>query len=449
MKKKLLLMMGLSLCLAAGAQAVRLGQFGFIRPAGYLLQDNPNCIFYNKQAGKQYSQLLIYPLEKTSLDADACFRKQWDFFARNPDQGIADPETVEVDSVDGWTYTFGAARGSYNGQMFALTLSSRYKKGLTYYVASVFSEKKFIEDAQAFFNSVEPLPDTLLAWENKMARQSVTPPAPPQFHTGRVQTEFDDGWTSTYIGPYVIVSKENLQAWIFPVNDSLDKVERKSNELSEDKYWRYAVDQFFQTRNVAERPWEMSGTGSDKIFEAEVKNKQTGEESFVAMRLIWNSGSVQTVLAFAPTREQMYKSVFAQYNSFEQVLAYNKFIPTPQMLQGTWQSIETGGTGSYSVAGGFQGSNNKVRFKNVFTFNADGSYQSYQAIQRYVASDNDGMGRNYKGIFSMEGETLQLTGRDKGDPGVYDCWMEAMHGGLALIMVNRKFTGQRYMLFRN
>jgi hypothetical protein len=191
----------------------------------------------------------------------------------------------------------------------------------------------------------------------------------------------------------------------------------------------------------------MSGPGSDKIFEAEVKNKQTGKESFVAMRLVWNSGSVQPVLAFAPTKEQMYKSAFAQYSSFEQVLAYNKFIPDKKVLQGTWQSIVTGSTGAYSIAGGFQGSTSKVRFTDEFTFYADGTYQSRQAIQRNASLSGDGMARHYKGRFTLNGETLQLTGRDKEDPGEFDCWMEAVHGGLALVMVNRKFTGQRYTLY--
>ena len=419
--------------------------FQYNAPASFKTVDKSNRLVLEKFVGKQYGQLVIFPLENTSADVVGSFKAQWDFFARNAEQGVGDPETQEVETHNGWTYTFGAARGNFKGQMFAITLSSRYKDGHTYFVATVISDKQFLEDAIAFTDAVKVTDEAVLSKlqskdSSNLKRSAIT--------AGLGSTQFEDGWTSSYIGPYVKVTNGNLEAWVFPGNDSLDKVEVKPKQYLEDKYLSYAVDQFFQTRNIAERPWEMSGTGSDRIFEAEVKDKQTGEESFVAMRLIWSSGSVQTILAFAPTKEQMYKSVFARYSSFEDVLPYNKFVATPQILQGNWGSTETGSTGSYSMAGGFQGGRTNVRFKNEFTFNADGTYQSRQAIQRNAAVAHDGMARNYKGSFTINGETLQLTGWRKDDPGIFDCWLEAVHGGLALIMVNRKFTGQRYTLFK-
>lgn len=446
MKAPLFLFVSITTFICARAQSTW-NAFEYKVPPAYKTVDIINRLLLEKFAGKQYCQLVIFPLEQTSADAAGSFKAHWKFFARNAEQGVGEPETTEEEMHDGWRYTFGAARGSYKGQMFAITLSSRYKEGHTYFVATVFSDKQFLEDAQTFINSVSLSPAA--SAKLKPVSSGQAPGNKPAGTAGWVSTRFDDGWTSTYVGPYVTVSKDDLLAWIFPVNDSLDLAEVKPNQVLEDKYWRYAVDQFFETRNVAERPWQMSGPGSDKIFEAEVKNKQTGEERFVAMRLIWNSGSVQTVLAFAPTKEQMYKSAFAQYSSFEEVLAYNKFIPDKKVLQGTWQSVETGSTGSYSIAGGFQGGNSKVRFTDEFTFYGDGTYQSRQAVQRNASLSGDGMARSYKGSFTINGETLQLTGRDKEDPGEFECWMEATQNGLALVLVNKKFTGQRYRLYKS
>jgi hypothetical protein len=432
-----------------GQQTKTFGIFTYKEPTGFELRENSNYLFYSKEEGKNYCQLFVYPVTQSAGCIETDFENYWNFFARNPSQKVGDPETRVYDSLNGWKLLFGSARGSYNGQMFAISLTAFTKNNFSYYTASVLTDKKFTDIAQDF--TAEVVPDEAKLTQNNSISENgnnSTTNARSSPASTSFSTLYSDGWTSTYVGPYVTVSNGNTEAWIFPVNDSLDKIGRKPDELLEDRYWRYAVNRFFQVRNVAERPWQMSSTGSDKIFEAEVKNRQTGKENFVSMRVVWNSGRAQVVLAFAATKEQMYKSVFAQYNAFEQVLPYNKFVPTKQMLQGNWQSIETGATSSYSVAGGFQGGNTKVRFKDVFTFHADGTYQSYQAVQRYTASNHDGMGRNYKGQFSMEGETLQLTGRDKEDPGVFDCWMEAVQDGLALIMVNKKFTGQRYMLFR-
>lgn len=420
--------------------------FSFSPPAGFTLIEKTKYIYYQKNEGKDYCQLFIYPSTQSTGTAEGDFKKAWDFFARKPEQKIGDPEVTEYDSFNGWTVLFGAARGIFNKQNFAVTVTNFTKDAHTYYIASVFTDKKFTEIAQAFTSSV--VPD-----ETKL----VTTTTPLTNNTGRnthtsaitnISTEYSDGWTSTYIGPYVTVTKGPLKAWIFPVNDSLDKVERKPNEYLEDKYWRYAVNRFFQTRNVAERPWQMSGTGSDKIFEAEVKNRQTGEESFVAMRVIWNSGRAQPVLAFTASKEQLYNSVFAQYNAFEQVLVYNKFAVTTEILKGTWRSSEAGATGSYSIAGGFQGGNAKMGFKDEFIFKADGSYESMHGLKQRNESTAEGYVQRYKGGYTFNGETLQLTGWRKDDPGIFECWMEAVHGGLALIIVNKKFTGQKYYLFR-
>ncbi|XVJ67415.1 MAG: hypothetical protein HEQ40_15065 [Lacibacter sp.] len=435
---------------AAFSQAKdRFNIFTYKKPQGFIVLEQQEKLYLEKKEGRQYCQLIVYPVTPSAGSVEKDFEAHWNFFARNPQQQVGDPEVSEYDSSNGWTVLFGAARGIYNKQNFAITVTTFTKANQTYYIASVFSDKKFTEVAQAFTSEV--VPD-----EKKLSTTTVNA-STNTYGTGSnivnpaattITTEYSDGWTSTYIGPYVTVTKGDLKVWIFPVNDSLDKVARKPEELLEDKYWRYAVNRFFQTRNVAERPWQMRGTGSDKIFEAEVKNRQTGEESFVAMRVIWNSGRAQPVLAFAASKEQLYKSVFAQYNSFEQVLVYNKFAVTPHLLRGMWRSSEAGATGSYSIAGGFQGGNAKLGFKDEFIFKADGSYESMHGLKQRNESTAEGYVQRYKGSYTFNSETLQLTGWRKDDPGIFECWMEAVHGGLALIIVNKKFTGQKYYLFR-
>jgi hypothetical protein len=98
--------------------------FEYKAPASYKSIDNTNRLILEKFVGKQYGQLVIFPLETTLADASGSFKAQWDCFARNAEQGVGDPETQDVETRDGWTHTFGAARGSYKGQMFAITVSN-------------------------------------------------------------------------------------------------------------------------------------------------------------------------------------------------------------------------------------------------------------------------------------------------------------------------------------
>lgn len=449
MKQYLSMVLTLVFFSSAFSQATdRFNNFTYKKPPGFMVVAQNEKLYLEKKEGKQYCQLFVYPLTPSTGTVEKDFEAHWNFFARNPQQQVGDPEVSEYDSSNGWTVLFGAARGTYNKQSFAITVTTFTKAKQTYYVATVFSDKKFTEIAQAFTSEVVPDETVLVQINHQPTNNSTGNNTATSPNSTTISTQFEDGWTSTYIGPYVTVTKGDLKAWVFPVNDSLDKVARKPEEFLEDKYWRYSVNQFFQVRNVAERPWQMSGSGSDKIFEAEVKNRKTGEEGFVAMRVIWNSGRAQPVLAFAANKELMYNSVFAQYNSFEQVLVYNKFVVTPDLLRGTWRSSEAGSTGSYSIAGGFQGGNAKVGFKDEFIFNGDGSYQSMHGLKQRNETTTDGYVQRYKGTYSFDGETLQLTGWRKDDPGAFVCWMEGVQGGLALIIVNKKFTGQKYYLFR-
>lgn len=416
------------------------------RPEGFVRLDSLPRLALGKTVGKQYCHLFIYPVEQTTDNARDCFKKQWDFFARKPEQGVKDPELTEVDSTDGWIYTFAAARGKYLGQMFALTLSSRTRPGYTYYVATVVSDQQFLEVAEKFTNTVVPSPALMAVLKSGKPLNGPANNTVIHSETALLTTEFEDGWTSRYHGGYVSVSKGEVSAWIFPVNDSLDMAGRQPDARFEDKYWRYAVDRFFQTKNIITRNRTMVGPGSDDIFEAEVRNKSTGQVSYVAMRVICKSGSCQPVLAFAPTQSALYASAFADYNAFEQVLPYNHFSPTKAALLGTWQSFSGGATGSYTIAGGFQGGNSKVYFTDGFIFRADGTYESKHNTSRN--STTKGFAENVAGTYTLAGTNLTLTNRRAEDPGEFECWLEAGSNGLSLQMVNKKFTGQRFSLVK-
>lgn len=415
------------------------------KPEGFKPVDNMTSrLALQKQAGKQYCQLFIYPVTQTTDDAKTCFSKQWDFFARKAEQGVKDPETLEVDSVDGWTYTFGAARGKYLGQTFVVTVSSRTRVGYTYYVATVVSDQQFLQAAELFTNTVKPSPELLAVLKNTNQTPVASASIPVTFNGTLLTTEFEDGWISQYHGRYVSVRKGNIQAWIFPVNDSLENINRQPNARFEDKYWQYAVDKNFQTKNIITRNRTMVGPGNDDIFEAEVLERSTGKQYYLAMRVLCNSGRCQPVIALAPSQAEMYQGAFAAYNAFEEVLPYNHFQPSVQVLTGTWQSFTTGTTGTYSMAGGFQGGNGRVSFTDGFIFRPNGTYDSKQGTARGTATK--GLERNISGTYKLDGTTLFLSNRGAEDPGEFECWLEAVNGGLQLRMVNKKFTGQNLSL---
>lgn len=425
--------------LEGSAQSVFQG-IQYSLPEGFRIGDEKERLYLEWKSGKQYAQFFIYPLQPSGETATAAFNRYWDFFARNAGQGVNGPETTETDSLDGWTYHFGAARGSYKGQPFVITLSSRTGMGHSYFTGAVFTEKQHVQVAQDFMNSVSPTRDMLAKIAGGSGGSS-TIPAP----LTTLRTEFEDGWTSSWQYHYVEVSNGDIRGRIFPVDDSLDQSGRQPDARFEDKYWRYAVDRFFLTRNVTTRNLSMGVPDSYDVYEAEVRDRQTGQEGYLAMRVICNSGKCQPVLAWAPDKASLHKSVFAAYQSFEQVLPYNHFVPEKGNLLGTWAAFTSSSMGSYSMAGGFQGGKGNLQTTEEFIFFPDGRYESRESVKQ---SSGFRSARNYTGQYSLQPSGLSLTNREKNDPGVFECWMEAVKGGLCLRLVNKTFSGQQYTLFK-
>ena len=155
MKRYVTTVLAMILVLSVKAQA-SFDIFSYKAPPGFSVKEKQKFLHFEKNEGKNYCQLFLYPATAGQNSIKEDFLNNWNFFARNPDQQVNDPETEELDSLNGWQMIMGAARGSFNKQMFAITLSTFTKDRVTYYIASVFTDKKYIPIAQEFIASVVP-----------------------------------------------------------------------------------------------------------------------------------------------------------------------------------------------------------------------------------------------------------------------------------------------------
>jgi hypothetical protein len=187
--------------------------FSYKAPDGFMLKESNGYLCYEKTEGKNYCQLFLYPAVKGKADVEKDFETNWDFFARNPDHKIGDPETKEADSLNGWQMIFGGARGSVNQQMFAVTVSTFTKKGITYFTAAVFTDQKFIPIAQEFIASVVPNEEMLSKKRsNKESSQSISNlPIATSSSISKATTTFNDGWTAKALNDYVKVTNADTE----------------------------------------------------------------------------------------------------------------------------------------------------------------------------------------------------------------------------------------------
>jgi len=105
--------------------------FSYNAPETFTLRESKDYLCYEKNEGKNYCQLFLYPASLGQNDIEKDFANNWNFFARNANQKVGDPETKEPDSLNGWQMIMGAARGSFNKQMFAVTVYTFTKENIT------------------------------------------------------------------------------------------------------------------------------------------------------------------------------------------------------------------------------------------------------------------------------------------------------------------------------
>jgi hypothetical protein len=258
-------------------------------------------------------------------------------------------------------------------------------------------------------------------------------------------TNFDDGWIATQTAEYVKISKDKIVTRIYyPVQ----MTEQMRPPVIEARYyfWNLLVVPQFTVINLWE--WKEQGSlyQSDYLY-AEAVEKSTGSNCFIGMNISFSSGGATPVLAIAPDK-QTYESVFSKPEDLLKMLGYNRFAVALSDLPGTW----TGGDGSvasyYStVTGNFAGMN-IVSMSDQFTFSANGDYTSKHSGASGMVGNTSTYNEKYNGKVTVSNWEIVMTNRFEGKTDTFEAWLEGVHGGRMLKLVNKQYTGIRYNLFK-
>ena len=420
--------------------------FTYKAPPGFTLVDNKGPLYYKKTEGKNYCQLFIYAATNGQKDVEKDFSKNWDFFARNPSQKVGDPDTKEKDTINGWQTVFGAAKGAFNKQLFAITVSTFTKGSITYFIAAVFTDKKFIPIAQEFIAGVIPNEEKMVKTESKPPVQEVTAgnikPVSSNSIT-KFNTTFDDGWFSTAMENYVKVTKAGTEVRLHFIDKAMDDAMPNTVE-SQEYYWDKYVIPYFTISN----PQKWSGVEYPVIYfmEADAVDKKTGRQCYVAIKVVYGGGA-RPVVIIAPNRESYWKE-FPHPNDINKMLNYNKFAVTANDIIGTWKGSGGGGVEYYNAYSGTYAGMSAVSSTDEFAFNSDGTYSS---MYRSANMNNGGTqfgGQDFKGPFSVTDWSVTASNRYKGKTTTYKAQLIAVKGGYLLYMEDADNASMNYTLFK-
>lgn len=421
--------------------------FSYSSPSGFVMKDNKDKLFYQKSDGKNYCQILLFPSVYSLSDVDKDFTKNWDFFARNPEESIVDPEVREKDSINGWQMVFGAARGTFDKNMFAITLSTFTKDSISYYIAAVFTDKAFIPVVQEFTASVVPDEKKFVRSLNKETDKVFSTVSTPQtFGNGGITkstTTFDDGWTAYALSDYVKLTKAETELRLHYIDKALDDARPNTIDAPE-YYWSKYVEPYFTVSD----PQKWSGVQYPVIYhiQGNAVEKATGKSCYVAIKIVYGGGA-RPIVVITPN-QTIYQQQFPHPNDIDPMLNANRFAISAQDIIGTWKGSGGGGVEYYNAYSGTYAGMSAVSSTDEFIFNTDGTYKStYRTASMNSGSAKFG-GQDFKGTFSVTDWSITATNRYEGKTTPFNAQLIAVKGGYLLYMSDPGNSSMNYTLFK-
>lgn len=443
---------------AAGAGA-EFDVFRCVQPPGCDEQKASGYLFLRRNDGRDYCQMFLYPVAAGAGDAKADFDKAWNFFARKPAEGVGEPASLRTATVDGWTMHAATAAGQYGGQPYHIVLRSFTQGRAQYFAACVFTKAAQAAVTDAFLDSVQVDPAKL---QERLRSLGIAPGevaagkvaagaaagAPTAMKIAYPKMTYKDGTVvQAFFDCLQVARSDGTEVRIHFPNRELDNTgDRPDRREHESRYWDACVAPQFAYGAIAVRVRDSFGWGAT-IYEAEATDRRDGRRVCLNLLESWENGSCTVFVALAPDRATLH----AKYPTADDVTAmtrFNEFHATAADLAGSWSSYAGAAASYYYTATGLYAGTVTAQTSDDFTFRPDGTYESsHSATTTYNTTPTQFRSR-YEGRFQALPGTLNLTNRLANDPGEFHCRLEAVRGGYALRLVNKKFTGNNTLLVK-
>lgn len=440
---------------SVSAQKKQFDVFHYLPPAGYQRLTTSGYLGFQKNEGRNYCQLFLYPVAAGTGNPATDFEKAWDFFARKPAEKVNSPETLQTDTVEGWTVTSGTAKGVFNRQPYALLLNSFSRGNIQFIMAFVYTKEMYSSAIQQFISGIEPDEARLKEREKSLAASPATQSAPvagsarpTAMKITNPETRFQDGTVARAFFDYLQVVKNGVEGRIYFPTAELDRsTEPLNGRRLESRYWDFHIAPYFTYPEIRERQRPPNSFGEEAIWEAQVTEKSTGKKSWLAMQLSWENGNCTVFVALAPDANSLYQQ-FPNTEAFTALTKYNQFSATGADMVGTWSSYGASAMSYYYASTGLYAGTATAHISDKFEFRADGSYESSHAATTTYNTRPSYFAEKCRGRYTATPWSVRITNRHPSDPGDFHCQFEAVRGGYVLRLVNKKFTGNNIVLVK-
>jgi len=429
----------------------------FIPPKSWIRETGNSFVSFttNDKTASQYARILLYKSLPSSGNLEKDFETDWNELVKfNYSPGNFTDQSVSA-FKDGFTAKIGVAPFKYANQNQAVMLAtlSNGKTKLSYvFITNTQRYEKELEDfgsSLSFGNQTTQLSHNQVKnksnMHNEQAQTTATTNVQPisasgsfAFHT----TNFDDGWTGVQEKNWVNLSKNNVQVLLHYGLDFDDAMRANPVEVC----WnlvaagRYDVmERFIYNYSVLDFSYY--------YMEANVTDKESGKNLFVAFRIVPRQGVAHCIEIRSPAKE-VFSSFFPNQESIENMLNYNRFAIHPNDLTGTWNSSSSSSIMLYNIYTGGNAGMNYASINDEFIFSPGGTYSSRHVGASSSYGNTSHFDDKYNGKHIVTNWDITLTNRRGGQSDAYHAYFEAVKGGRILHLTHKQFSGLTFRLFK-
>ena len=423
-------------------------------PPGWKAETNGAFVLLTRTDNKDKSwcQVAIYKSIDTRGSLENDFKADWeDLVSKN--YNIKDTALpTGISEAEGWQIKTGTGTFTYSDKPAAAMQVTFTGYGKSVSIVAALSSDKYLQDIQNLVESIEltkPAEDLTNNTNNSIDNKPSGAQSGFSFNT----TNFDDGWVSIIQDDWVMVSKEDMNVYLWyalPYNASdfsgTGRVER-------DYYWDNYVSKYFhiQTKQYQDNG-EVIGSFKPPYVEGWATDKKTGQKRFIAMRISIAPNTAYITLASAKDEaslRQQFPNANGTYTSDLSAMdRYNRFAVSEKDILGTWQDGNTSTAQWYYVTpSGYEGyAGMTVAARSAsFIFNSGGHYTSIHNGATGVVGAMSTFQQNYKGNYTVTNWNITATNRWQGKTENFNSWFMVIRGGRILCMDS---GGMQYRLVK-
>ena len=429
----------------------------FLPPQSWIRESRNDFVSFTSidRTEGQYARILLYASLPSSGNLDKDFDTEWNQLVKPHYQSGNFTDRSVSPFKNGYTAKIGVAPFKYANQnqvvvlatlsdgqtkisYVFLTNTQRYEKELEDFGSSLQFDRPASQVSQ-----VEVKQQTVMNNEPDHINAPVTVPSTTSagsfaFHT----THFDDGWTGVQEAKWVNLTKGNVQVLLhygLDFDDAMraNPVEICWNLLAAERY--HVKERYF---------YHFSALNFSYYYmEADVVDKASGQNQYVAFRIVPRNGVAHCIEIKSPDKAT-FTSLFPNQESIENMLYYNRFAIHPDDLTGTWNSSSSSAMMLYNVYTGGNAGMNYASINDEFTFNPGGTYKSRHVGASSSYGNTSHFDDHFSGNHMVTNWDITLTNRRDGRSDAYHAFFEAVKGGRILHLTNKQFSGLTFKLFK-